>query len=192
MAAIRLGRPSDAKLQAILSSQAGAAVTYPEIGATADPHLPAGYAHVYEAIELGTGDDVFRTAVDALKRWTPQVSAGARVVPAGVGIAKDRHVLVALPLGPVTGLASCRIVYVTDEADRFGFGYGTLPVHPEKGEEAFHVERHPNGSVRFLVAAFSKPADLLTKLGGPIPKLVQKTVTRRYLEGMRKATAGPT
>ena len=44
MAAIRFGRPSDAKLQTILSSQAGASVTYPEVGATAEGQLPDGYA----------------------------------------------------------------------------------------------------------------------------------------------------
>jgi uncharacterized protein (UPF0548 family) len=38
---------------------------------------------------------------------------------------------------------------VTDEADRFGFACGSLPGHPERGEEAFHIRRYPDGVVTF-------------------------------------------
>jgi uncharacterized protein (UPF0548 family) len=33
----------------------------------------------------------------------------------------------------------CRVVYTVSEADRQDFAYGTLPGHPEQGEEAFVV-----------------------------------------------------
>ena len=33
--------------------------------------------------------------------------------------------------------APCRVVYVIDEPDIRGFAYGTLPGHPESGEERF-------------------------------------------------------
>ena len=38
---------------------------------------------------------------------------------------------------------ACRIVYVIDEqgsSERYGFAYGTLPDHMERGEERFTVE----------------------------------------------------
>ncbi|SIP67631.1 hypothetical protein BN9982_740001 [Mycobacterium tuberculosis] len=37
--------------------------------------------------------------------------------------------------------APCRVVYVIDEPDVRGFGYGTLPGHPVSGEE--RRERRP-------------------------------------------------
>lgn len=42
-------------------------------------------------------------------------------------------------------LNACRIVYLIDNdagTKRFGFAYGTLEEHAERGEERFAVERH--------------------------------------------------
>jgi uncharacterized protein (UPF0548 family) len=43
--------------------------------------------------------------------------------------------------------------------------------------------------VDFEVAAFSRPHDVLTKLGGPVPRAIQTRATARYLEGMRAFVA---
>ena len=41
---------------------------------------------------------------------------------------------------------------------RFGFGYGTLPRHAERGEERFSVEWYrEDGCVYYDVFAFSRP-----------------------------------
>jgi uncharacterized protein (UPF0548 family) len=87
-------------------------------------------------------------------------------------------------------VAACRIVRVVDEPGRYGFAYGTLPEHPEEGEERFVVTRDEHdGMVVFEVVAFSRPHDLLTKLGGPVPRAIQTRATARYLEGMRAFVA---
>jgi uncharacterized protein (UPF0548 family) len=98
-------------------------------------------------------------------------------------------VVAALPFGPTYVLAPCTVVDVTDEPDRFGFAYGTLPGHPERGEEAFHVRRSAEGEVTFDVVAFSRPADLLGRVGGPVARAVQSRVTSAYLEGVRRFVA---
>ena len=87
-------------------------------------------------------------------------------------------------------LAACRIVAVVDEPDRYGFAYGTLPAHPEEGEELFLVTRADDGTVRFEITVFSRPHDLLTRLGGPIARRVQQHASRRYLEGMLTFVTG--
>lgn len=69
-----------------------------------------------------------------------------------------------------------------------GFAYGTLPGHPETGEEAFVVERNGEGDVRFTITAFSRPRALLARLGGPVTKAVKARATRRYLRGLFNAT----
>lgn len=107
---------------------------------------------------------------------------GARVFrdPA---IGAGESVLVLVRFGPVQVIAPCRIVYVVDESDRFGFGYGTLPGHPESGEESFIVERD-GASTTFRITAFSRPADLLTRLGGPVSRHIQVRATRKYLDAL--------
>jgi len=90
---------------------------------------------------------------------------------------------VAAPLGPLTAIAVCRVVAIVDEPDRYGFAYGTLPGHPERGEEAFVVQ-HANGRLVFRIMAFSKPAEVLARLGGPVTRRIQQATTTRYLQGL--------
>ena len=113
-----------------------------------------------------------------------------QLTPATPEIVQDECLVLVLPLmgGYVT--AAARIVWVVDEPSRFGFAYGTLPHHPEQGEEAFLVEQDPDGRVNFVIDVFSKPRHLLARLGRPVARLVQKRATRKYLEGMVAATAG--
>jgi len=99
-------------------------------------------------------------------------------------------VLASLTLGLAIVVAPCRVVYVTDEATRFGFAYGTLPGHPERGEEAFHVVIEDDGTGTAEIIAFSRPGDLAARLAGPIAREIQKAVTRRYLAGIRGHVAG--
>ena len=86
-------------------------------------------------------------------------------------------------------MAACRIVAVVDEPRRFGFAYGTLPLHPESGEEAFLVDRGEDDVVRFRVVAASRPAHPLARLGAPVARRVQRRITAGYLEGLRRAVA---
>jgi uncharacterized protein (UPF0548 family) len=72
---------------------------------------------------------------------------------------------------------------VVDEADRYGFAYGTLPGHPEQGEEAFVVERLADRTV-FRIVALSRPAEWLARAGGPISRRIQRSTARRYLDAL--------
>lgn len=89
-----------------------------------------------------------------------------------------------LPVGYVT--AAGRVVYVLEEPGRSGFGYGTLPCHPERGEEAFAVIRQGD-RIRFEITAFSRPAHPLAKFGSPVTRLFQRHATKAYLDAMRRA-----
>ncbi len=80
-----------------------------------------------------------------------------------------------------------RVVYVVDEPNRRGFAYGSLPGHPERGEEAFVVERHDDESVWLVIRAFSRPANALFWLGYLPLRWTQERITRRY----QKALVGP-
>ncbi len=182
---IAWSRPSDQRLDAVLARVTGKPVTYREVGATRQSTLPPGYRHDRHSISLGRGDDAFRRGRDAIRCWEAHRGAGAIVRP-HVPPALGAVTVVALRFGPSFVLAPCEIVYITDDPNRFGFAYGTLPGHPERGEEAFHVERSADGEVTFGVIAFSRPADLLSRFGGPVARAVQSRVTSAYLEGVRR------
>jgi len=163
-----------------LSDLAGLALSYPEVGATAG-ELPEGYHHMRADARIGTGRERFEAAADAVLRWGMQRGAGLGLQTSTEVARPGTDVLGRL--GPLT--VPCRVVYVIDEPDRRGFAYGTLPGHPERGEELFCV-RHDRSSdaVHAEIVAFSKPARWWSRAGGPVARLAQKLVTRRYLRAL--------
>ena len=158
-------------------------LTYDEIGATLGAELPAGYHHLDVRRRIG-GPDVFASAAEFVLGWGLQRGAGLKVptsTPAEEGLE------VRLRLGPLT--VPVRVIRVVDEPDRRGFVYGTLPGHPESGEEAFLVERDSE-ETWLRVRAFSRPARWYSRLGGPVTSWMQRRYTERYLAAAEQAV-GP-
>jgi uncharacterized protein (UPF0548 family) len=174
-------------LRAFVTDQAALEYTYREVGASAGADLPAGYVHDRESADLGPfTPEVFDRAATALRSWRPQTGAGLIVFP-GDPVAEGETFALVMAL-PVAGhvVAAGRVVFVVDEPDRRGFAYGTLPGHPEQGEESFAVVRRGDRLV-FEVTAFSRPRHPLTRLGKPVSRLLQRSTTRRYIAAMRAA-----
>jgi uncharacterized protein (UPF0548 family) len=186
----RPGRVDDAALGEALAASKGADVTYGGVGVTLGDAELAGYrTDRYEAV-LGSGVGAFERARDGIRAWAAHRGAGVQVFPADAPVAEGTTVVLVTRLGPASVLAACRVVAVVDERERFGFAYGTLPLHPESGEEAFVVERGADDAVRFRVVAVSRPASPLARLGAPVARLVQRRVTSGYLEALRRAVGG--
>jgi uncharacterized protein (UPF0548 family) len=164
-------------------------LTYREVGASLGDRLPEGYHHTRSAVEIGEGERAFASGCDALRAWAGHAYLNILVSPERAPLQAGNVVVAEIPMGPVTVLAPCRIVSSVTEPNRFGFAYGTLPGHPERGEESFVVRWDADDVVRFEVAAFSRPSTLLVKLGGPIPRWIQRRATRGYLEGVRRFVA---
>jgi uncharacterized protein (UPF0548 family) len=179
-----LGASSPAKLQVILTSAIGQEPSYSEVGATSGEVLPAGYRHDRHEVLVGSRAD-FERAVEGLAHWAAHEGAGIRIFPTDRPVTLGATVLAVVSVGFATMVAPCRVISVVSEPDRFGFAYGTLPGHPERGEEAFTVERRDEGTF-FSVQAFSQPADLLVRLSGPFARVVQQIATRRYLAAMTR------
>ena len=89
-----------------------------------------------------------------------------------------------IPVGPLGVPAPAEVVYVVDEPRRRGFAYGTLPGHPESGEEAFIIERRDDDSVWLVISAFSRPSSWFWWAGYPVLRVVQEIYTRRYLRAL--------
>lgn len=163
-------------------------LTYREHGATRDRDLPAGYRHVLRRARLGDGATSFERASEALFGWHVHRGAGLAVLAAPPRPAVGEVVVTRLGppvLGPI---APCRIVYVVDEPRRRGFAYGTLPGHPASGEEAFLVEWAEDDGVYLNIRAFSRPATITARLGGPVARRIQDIVTDRYVRSLRRLT----
>ena len=91
-------------------------------------------------------------------------------------------------------LNACRIVYVIEEEEaasllrRYGFAFGTLPGHVERGEERFTVEwDRADDSVSYEVFAFARPAHPLARAGPPFVRLVQWRFAEDSLRSMAAA-----
>jgi uncharacterized protein (UPF0548 family) len=161
--------------------------TYPEVGATRDGDLPAGYDHVERAHVVGSGRADFDRAAAAVFRWTAQRGAGLRIHASGPASTPGTVVLMTAGLTRLGLDIPCRVVWVVDEPDRRGFGYGTLPGHPASGEESFVVSLRPDGEVVYELRAFSRLATRLSRLGAPVSKHVQTLALDRYVTAIRKA-----
>ena len=170
-------------MEELLAKARLAAPTYREIGASRDAVLPNGYHHV--RVEERIGDAAaFERASTGLRTWACHEGAGLRMFPKDP-VAPDATVIAVTSIGPVQMVVPCRIVSVFKEPDTFGFAYGTLPGHPERGEESFVLERR-DAATYFTVRAFSRPVDPLARLSGPIGRAVQRSVTRRYVSALRR------
>jgi uncharacterized protein (UPF0548 family) len=164
-----------------LAALAELPLTYREVGATASGERPTGYHHQHVERQIGTGRERFEKAADAVLRWGMQRGSGLGVQASSEVVELDAIVVVRLGFLP----APCRVVYVIDEPDIRGFGYGTLPGHPECGEERFVVRRDPATDEVFAeVSAFSRPATWWSKAGGPVVKLGQRLIAQRYLRAV--------
>jgi uncharacterized protein (UPF0548 family) len=163
-----------------LTDLAALQLTYREVGATSGP-LPDGYHHVRKSAVIGHGRPRFDDAATNVMRWGMLRGAGVRVDATSEVATVGSEVLVGL--GPVR--APCRVVYLIEEVDRRGFAYGTLPGHPESGEELFAVRFDPaTGDVHAEVVAFSRHATWWSRLGSPVTALMQRVITSRYLTAL--------
>ncbi|MET9019687.1 DUF1990 domain-containing protein [Actinopolymorpha sp. NPDC004070] len=163
-----------------LGDLAAAPFTYPEVGATAG-ESPPGYGLVTRSVRVGQGQGSFDSCTNALLGWEVHRRAGLGVYADQPRATPGAVVVVVVGVGRWGVVAPCRVVHLLDEPDRRGFAYGTLPGHPEQGEESFVVARETDGTVTFTVTAFSRPGNLLTRVGGPFARRTQDLFVGRYL-----------
>jgi uncharacterized protein (UPF0548 family) len=195
---IRLRRPSEAEIADFLARD-DLAFSHPEVGATGelDAPLPDSLTPTYDLdhhrFPLGTGRELFERACGALGSWQQfeipwlELHGGSSPVHRGQAVATLTRVLGLWFLNP------CRVVYArfpaaNEAVDVCAFAYGTLEGHVECGEERFVVRYDPaSGVVHYEVAAFSRPAVLLTRLGYPLARRLQRQFAAASAEAMTRA-----
>lgn len=180
--------PSDADVARFIASQRDLPYTYAEVGAT-NTTPPVGYNVDHNRIQLGSGEATFHGAVDALKKWRHFELGWVAIVPRGVRVEVGAMVAVKARAFGTWSLNALRVVYTIEESRRFGFAYGTLPDHVEKGEERFLVEWLADDTVWYDILAFSRPQHPLVKFSAPLARRLQHQFARDSLNRMAVLTA---
>lgn len=182
-----LQHPSDAQIESFIESQRDRQFSYAEVGATRGT-LPSGYRHDHNRIRLGEGHEIYGHACESLRAWKHFDLGWIKLRPANAPLAIGSTIAVLAHHLKFWSLNACRIVYVIDEdraVKRFGFAYGTLPEHAESGEERFMIEWDSrDDSVWYDILAFSRPNELLAKLGYPVTRMLQRRFARDSLRTM--------
>jgi uncharacterized protein (UPF0548 family) len=185
-----LRKPSDGEIRAFLAAQKDQPFSYAHVGASKQ-RPPRGYTADHNRVRLGEGPEVFERAKKAIREWKMFAMPWIRLCWPDTPIKEDATVAVLVSHAGFWSLNAARIVYVLEEngADKkFGFAYGTLLEHGERGEERFTVEHHAKDqSVWYDVCAFSKP-NLFASLGYPFARYLQKRFARDSLNAMLTAT----
>jgi len=186
-----LTKPSNDRIQQLIDSWRNAPFNYAEVGRSLG-ELPAGYAPNHGRVKLGHGEMAFNKAVEALRSWKMFDLGWASVCWPDAPIEVGTTVAVLATHFGFWSLHPARIVFLVNDDDarmrRRGFAYGTLQGHGEKGEETFIIEwRHADDSVWYDLRSFSRPGQLLTTLGHPVARMLQKRFARESTQVMLKA-----
>ena len=168
--------------------------TYAQVGATDEGRVPpAGYRHLRYRAMVGSGSRDFAAAGAALLDWRMHRALGIVRLDADADeAAPGVLVTVHLGAGPLRVHAPCRVVWAARGPRRAGWAYGTLPGHPERGEESFVGELDDAGTVWLTVTAFSRPARWFTRLAGPLVPPFQRLYARRCAQVLRRITVART
>lgn len=186
-----LREPSKAEIARFVSSQGELPFSYGEVGATRGETLPKGYVVDRYRVKLGEGEEAYERAKDALRSWRQFDLGWVGLRPGDAPIQTGTTVAVLARHAGFWSLGSARIIYRVEESgavQRFGFAYGTLPGHAERGEERFLVEHDlRSGAVSYDVLAFSRPNHPLAWLGYPFVRMLQGRFARDAKEAMKRA-----
>src|SRR5690606_13257830 len=115
--------------------------------------VPPGLRLSEQRVPLGEGERIWQRAVEVVAGWAIKQAIGSTVTPDDTVVAAGRDY--AASYGWMRVHEPVRVIWVADEPDRLGVGYGTRPGHPITGEECFLVERDPDGSVWFVTRTVS-------------------------------------
>jgi uncharacterized protein (UPF0548 family) len=186
-------KPSLTRVREVIGAHSDVPFSYPEVGATRT-NPPSGYTLDHNRVQLGFGEDTFAGAVAAIRAWKQFDLGWVQAAPDDTPIKVDAAVAVVARHMGFWSLNVSRIVYIIEEqgpVEKFGFAYGTLKSHVERGEERFTVEwNRADDSVWYDILAFSRPNLRLIQLGKPYARRLQKRFAKDSLKRMLAVVKG--
>ncbi|WP_427005070.1 DUF1990 family protein [Pseudarthrobacter sp. H2] len=166
-------------------------LNYEGIGSTQHGPPPAEVECLVTHAYLGHGIAAYRRAVQGLLTWQLQKRAGLRVRAESDVVVPGARVVSGFGVGPFRIDAPCEVVWVRrpvagDGPQSAGFGYGTLPGHPVRGEEAFEISIDGQGRVLIEIRAFGVPSNWFYAAGGALTRRARSLVTSRYIRSAQE------
>jgi uncharacterized protein (UPF0548 family) len=185
-----LSKPTEHAAQRFLTAQKSAQFSYPHVGESKAGGSPAGYVVDHNRIHLGSGIEEFERAKTAVRQWKMFAMPWVQLCWPDAPISVGTDVAVLISHFGFWSLNAARIVYIVDEhgsCEKYGFAYGTLPEHGERGEERFTVEFHTSDmSVWYDLFAFSRPK-LAARLAYPFTRSLQRRFAAASTVAMKNA-----
>jgi uncharacterized protein (UPF0548 family) len=184
-------KPTEQQIRATLARQQVREFSYPDVGSSR-VELPRDYTVLHKRASIGRGSETFGRAMKAISKWKMFDLPAVRLCWPNVPIHPGSTVAIVIKHFGFWSLNCCRIVYVVDDEDgpvrRYGFAYGTLPEHAERGEERFTVEwDRTSDLVSYDILSFSRPGNLQTKLVCPLARWLQRRFVRDSVVAMTRA-----
>lgn len=185
-------RPNEENIRRFIAEQNGRPFSYREVGSSRNETVPEGYTKDHNRVLLGTGQAVFEQAIEAVRSWKMFDFSWVNLYFDTTPIEAGQTVAVLIKHYGFWSLNATCIVYVLDrtanDIETFGFAYGTLAEHGERGEERFSVEyRKQDESVWYDLFAFSQANHILAKLGYPAVRFLQQQFATESKAAMQRA-----
>lgn len=188
-----LTKPGNETIRQFLEARRGDNFSYPEVG-TSRISAPDNYNIDHNRIRIGNGFADFNKAIEAVKSWKMFEMSWVELCWTNTPVKVGENVAALIKHFGFWSLNASRIVYVIEEKgeiEKYGFAYGTLTEHGEKGEERFTVEFHQaNKEVWYDLYAFSKPKHILAAIGYPLSRMLQKQFAVESKKSMLRAVKG--
>lgn len=154
-----------------------------------------GFASDELHMRIGTGEAAYRRAVRALREWRQFDVGWTTVFPRAAPTSPGTVVAVLIRHLGFYSLNGAQVVYtIGDDHDReFGYAYGTLTNHAERGEESFEVRFDAHtGAVTYHLRAVSRPRAWLAVAGYPVTRALQARFRMHSARAMMKAVRATT
>jgi uncharacterized protein (UPF0548 family) len=188
-----LSAPSRQKIENFISTQAASDFSYSQLGASVTLNIPEGYNLDHNRIQLGFGKEIWERAIQATNTWQMFNMSWVQLCWPDAPIKVGTNVAVLINHFGFYSLNGSRIVCTIEEEGgimRYGFAYGTLADHGERGEERFSVEwDKSNDAVWYDLLAFSRPNALLARIGYPQSRMLQRKFINDSQRAMLRAVS---
>src|SRR5438552_15288555 len=182
-------RPSQLELDEFVNQSRNLPLSYDPVGIA--KQSPNGFNIDQSSAVIGQGDQAFERAKTALAAWRHFELGWVELFPHGASIEPGTVVAVLVRHLGFWSLNGCRVVYGIGDMQsetNFGFAYGTLTNHAERGEEIFEVLLEPESEeVIYRIRAVSKPRAALARIGFPITRVFQERFRRDSLGALQRA-----
>ena len=189
---ITLVKPSRAKLLSYIDSIADQPISYPHKGCTQGDTTPPTFRANRGSGVLGKGKHTFELAKKALEAWAIYDIAGMDLFHDNKPLQPNNIACVVAWLGTGYWVNPVRVVYIEEKSDSqsFAFGIGTMPGHALCGEERFCVDIDSSTEqVTYSLLSYSKPGSIVTTLGTPVVRLMQKRFVGESLKAVQRFIA---